>query len=225
MNAEVGDGSFDGAVEKIAAELRGMRRAQARATIDYLQAPTMVWHLGRGDIEVAALFFERLTEHDDIEIRAALASLGFENRDMNIEDRMQDFAQFYRLKSSRTVRRWTEAGFRKIAHLVIEWSREEGHDRPRAEIRIEPYGSTQFSVELICSKHADVLMSEPQINFYGKPFKWASRIPLERLESPCVFHAKGIANLPGGEDGRTMFFVSWLGNSDSYFEGSSQSRV
>ncbi len=90
------------------------------------------------------MFFDRMMDVEDVEIRAALASLGFGNWESNIESRLSDFALYYGEKSSRTVRRWAEQGFRKIADLVIEWSIEEAHDNPLIEVVLRPLGATMI---------------------------------------------------------------------------------
>lgn len=218
MSEEAGDLKFEALEKTIVGELRAMRRARAQTTIDYLQAPTVVWLVGRGDVDTVALFFKNLAETDINEIRAALASLGFGNWHLNIEQRMSDFGVRTGDKDARTVRRWAEDGFKKIAHLVIEWSREEGNDRPRVDIELSPAFANKFYLDVLSSKQAETMMFKPEIEFVGEPFEQIDETPITQLKFPYAYKARVLAALPNGEDGRVMLSVNWLGSCDSYYQ-------
>ena len=202
-------------IKQIVNELTAMRRARARIKIDLLQAPTVVWHLGRGDVEVASLFLEHLSRADDVPVRAALASLGFGNWEMTIEDRIQHFAHQYRVSAS-TMRRMADEGFHTVARMIIEWSREEGNDRPLADIKISPDGDASFIVRVECSWQHKSFMFPPTIEFLTQTPEVVEEATLDDQEGPELFRLVVRAALPAG-DANAEFCVTWLGPAECYY--------
>ncbi len=200
-------------------ELTRMRRARARTTIDYLQAPTLLWHLGRGDVEVAAKFFEALAKTDDEKIRAALASLGFGNWEMNIEDRMAALALYYDLENTRTVRRWADEGFRRIAVLIMEWSLEVGNDRSTIKIAIVPDGIKHSIIEATGYPSPGAKWFEPTIEYKYESTNWDNFSVYTSDEQREGEAFKGTLRVQLPEAGNAVeIVVTWLGNEPPYYQ-------
>lgn len=113
--------SRDSVLRMIVDELRELRRQSGPLdTAKLTHARAILRGLG-GDVPDVAL--TRLTdlagEHaDDRDIEAAMASIGWGETAEASLDRLSDFAVRYYV-DPRTVRRWSDAGFRKLALLII----------------------------------------------------------------------------------------------------------
>lgn len=216
---EPGDaGEGDSALERVVEELRTLRRAQVRTSYDFNRAPTLLWHLGRGNVDVASAFFRQLPRVGSLHIDAAIASLGFNPDVVNVEDRMNDFALRAGAESTRTVRRWADAGFRLIAQMALDWSAEEGHDHPLLEIEVHPRGDGAVLIEVSCIMQAGMAMLRPEIDSGEGVVPWLED-PMEReqLDPPVTFRAKAVVDFPGDDESLRSIQVRWLGAVEAYY--------
>lgn len=211
--------AVDPAVERVIAELRTLRRAQLRTSYDFSRAPTILWHLGRGNVDVASAFFRELPRMGSLHIDAAIASLGFGPDVVNVEDRMSEFALRVGAESTRTVRRWTDQGFRLIAQMILDWSAEEGHDRPLIEVAVEPQGPDAVLIELSCILPSGITMIRPEIRSSQGVVPWLDD-PLEgdELDPPLVFKARAVVDFLDGDRVGRFVEVVWLGNAEAYYQ-------
>lgn len=206
------------AYDDVLSDLRQLRRSKALSVIDFKSSPHLVWHTGRGNIDVTAQFMAGLKNIDDIQVSAALASLGFESYSSNIEERMNEFAARYNEESTRTVRRWAEEGFKKIANFAIEWSEEEGNDRALVEILLYQAEATSLSTMITFSGSPRMIMLAPTVEANGKasdilPARDEQRSTHERI----FFKSTVVTELFMDRPTAARLQIEWLGNADACY--------
>ena len=208
------------AYDDVLEELHSLRRARARNAVDFRTTPHLVWHLGRGSIDTAQRFFVALRDFNDDEVQAALASLGFYSYARTVEDRMAEFAVERELKTTRTVRRWTEDGFEKIAHLIMEWSEEEGNESAVLEILLhrEPtQGGLQ--VHLSGSGAPSMKMLEPIVKANHEEIELdLDDLPSDGEVERLLFSSSFELPVPTTKELRPMLEVLWPGNTQVGYE-------
>ena len=200
-------------------DLRLLRRSKRNRPIDFKNTPDLVWHLGRGNIDVTTRFLHSLRSLDDVEVLAALASLGFEGYDQSIEDRMNDFAFARNEESTRTVRRWADEGFKKIANLVIEWSEEAGHDSTLVEILLQQVGQLDLKAIITGSGPPGIRMLVPRVsvNYTALPSQPMNE-DIEGVDHPVYFRWTVDAELGAEAAIAAILEAEWLGNFSTRYE-------
>lgn len=224
------------AYDDVLNELRQLRRSAAHRPIDFKDSPNLVWHTGRGNVDVTARFLHALLEYDDLDVLAALASLGFDNYEENVEHRMNAFIAMHEndlkrrarksadgavrtIEHSRTVRRWADKGFEKIAKLVCEWSEEEGNDKALLGIFLFSEAVSDCALMLQGRVPPGARMTLPSVIANGAPIGLCS----EMLSETAVYEDGRTSPIPvtlprKADDYSIRLQIEWLGNVGTRFE-------
>lgn len=202
---------------KILSELRLLRRSPLHTMEDFARTPTILWHLGRGNVDVARAFLRHVADEiDDNHVQAAIALINPRPED-TLEDRMNEFALKVGADSTRTVRRWADEGFRILADLILDWSAEEANDQPLLEVTLAPRGPDATLVEMRASAQPGRgQMVPPRIRSSGEPLSLFDEGVDTAALGPDEYLLRTIATFPEGDETRTLQ-MQWLGNSNAYF--------
>lgn len=202
---------------KILSELRLLRRSPLHTMEDFARTPTILWHLGRGNVDVARAFFRHVADEiDDNHVQAAIALINPRPED-TLEDRMNEFALRVGADSTRTVRRWADEGFRIIADLILEWSAEEANDQPLVEVTLTPHGPDATLVEMrATAQPGRGQMSPPRIRSSGEPLSQFDDGADAAALGPDEYLLRTIARFAHGDEARTLL-MQWLGHTNAYF--------
>ena len=204
---------------RIMTELRILRRSPLHTMEDFARTPTILWHLGRGNVDVARAFFRHISDEiDDNHVQAAMALIQ-PRPEVTLEDRMNEFALQVGADSTRTVRRWADEGFRIITDLILDWSKEEGNDRLRVEVRLEPRGPDAVLVQMTTmSEPGRGQIEPPRIRSSGDRLTAIENdIPVPADLGPNDYLLRTIARFDDDDDDDRTLLMQWLGNTNAYF--------
>jgi hypothetical protein len=235
--AEVRRGGCTGvAYDDVLSELRQLRRSAAHRPIDLKDCPNLVWHAGRGSVDVTAQFLNALLDCRDLDVLAALASLGFDNYEENIENRMNAFIAMHEgdltrrarrsadgtaktIEASRTVCRWADKGFEKIASLVLEWSEEEGNDKALLGVFLFSEANDDFQLLLQGLTPPAARMTMPSVVANGAEIDLGSAMPADATSHHGRSMPPITVSLPRrADDSSIRLQIEWLGNVGANFE-------
>lgn len=206
------------AYDDVLKELLDLRRSRSNTAIDFKESPHLAWHLGRGNIDVVQRFLAALSRIEDDEVQAALASLGFFSHASNVEDRMSDFAVERGIEATRTVRRWADEGFKKIAHLVIEWSEEEANDSALVKILLHHQPHHGLQVHLLGTGGPSIKMLLPTVKVNFEQVDLVLDDLPDNTEAEQLFFSSSFAvPIPRDEGLRPRVEVEWLGNTQTRY--------
>lgn len=210
-----GEASSD--FERIVEELRELRKRPLHTIDDFDRTPTILWHLGQGNANVAAAFFRHISQDlDDSHVQAAMALI-LPRTGETLEDRMATIAVDAGKEASRTVRRWADDGFRLIAKLILDWSAEEGNDEANVDVRIQPAGANSVLVQMeTTSPPGRARSAPPEIRSSGERLTALEDLPRFDQLAPDEYLLQTIARFEDNDDDRSLF-VRWLGNTRAYF--------
>lgn len=224
------------AYDDVLNELRQLRHSSAHRPIDLKDCSNLVWHTGRGNVDVTARFLHALLDYDDLDVMAALASLGFDNYGENVEHRMNAFIAMHEddlkrrarksadgeirtIEHSRTVRRWADKGFEKIAKLVLEWSEEEGNDKALLGIFLFGEADSDLALMLHGLIPPAARMVMPSVVANGTEINLSSAVTTEPALDECgPISPIRVSLPPRAGDSSVRLEIQWLGNVGTRFE-------
>ena len=157
----------ESAKQMIGGELRELRRLPGELdTGKVTRARGLLKGLGGDDPDIAIrrLIDIAQAHADDREIAAAFASIGLESAGISVLDRFTEFGLLY-FVDARTVRRWSDAGIRKLALLIVG---KEPWVQPRVVQTIVADGSAA-TVRLDLYLQSKVWMNPPILWVDGHP--------------------------------------------------------
>lgn len=149
----------ESAKQMIGGELRALRRLPGELdTGKVTRARALLKGLGGDDPDIAIrrLIDIAQAHADDREIAAAFASIGLESAGISVLDRFAEFGLMH-FVDARTVRRWSDAGIRKLALLIVG---KEPWVQPRVVQTIVADGAAA-TVRLDLHLQANVWMNPP----------------------------------------------------------------
>lgn len=201
-----------GISDTLVAELRSLRKRSGPLTAAKLaKTPMILMGLGGGNAQEALSRLMLIAStQDDTEIKVALAMLGQQGEGDTVLSRLDQVAA-QEFVDQRTVRRWSDAGMEKLAHLILSASpwmepRCRLHLRlsaEAAEISAETYGP------------ADVAMFEPTLAVQGEVVEipWA----LDHTEPHAVSGTSGVHTVPWPPSPSLLIGVRWRGNLEANY--------
>ena len=154
-----------GISDTLATELRSLRKRPGPLTAGKLaKTPVILKGLGGGNADEALARLSQIaSQQDDPEVQVAFATLGHEDHGGTVLARLDRIAA-QQYVDQRTVRRWSDAGIEKLAHLILgasPWL------EPRCRLRAQLAAATaQISVETYGPRA--VAMYQPTLTVDGE---------------------------------------------------------
>lgn len=178
-----------GIVDRVADELDGLiDRPGGIATDNLVHCPTITALLAHGDFEQAFLVIDGIRRRNNSrDVAAAFAHLGGFGYTGNTEDRLCTFAAIHHERqprgpeppSSRTVRRWSEAGQRVLVETIVQAS---GIEPPTLHLDLlSRDDTTLIALPTIYHMHG-YLMNDPLLIVVGADTHTVHGYRIEELE-------------------------------------------
>lgn len=201
-----------GIADTLVAELRSLRKRSGALTAAKLaKTPMILKGLGGGNAEQA---LSRLTliasSQDDAEVKVAFVTLGHAGEGGTVLSRLDEVAA-QEFVDQRTVRRWSDAGIEKLAHLILSAS---PWLEPRCRLRLRLCRSAaQMSAETYGPR--DVAMYEPTLTVDGVVVEvpWA----LDSTQPHVVSGTSGIHTVPWASSPTLLISIRWRGNLEANY--------
>lgn len=201
-----------GISDTLVAELRSLRKRSGPLTAAKLaKTPMILMGLGGGNAQEALSRLMLIAStQDDTEIKVAFATLGQEGEGGTVLSRLDQVAA-QEFVDQRTVRRWSDAGIEKLAHLILSAS---PWMEPRCRLRLRLSAeAAQISAETYGP--ADVAMFEPTLTVQGEVVEipWA----LDQTEPHAVSGTSGVHTVPWPSSPSLLIGVRWRGNLEANY--------
>lgn len=201
-----------GITDTLVAELRSLRKRSGPLTAAKLaRTPMILKGLGGGNAQEALSRLSLLAlSQDDAEVNVAFATLGHEAEGATVLARLDQVAA-QEFVDQRTVRRWSDAGIEKLAHLILgasPWMEPRCRLRLRlsaavADVSAETYGPR------------DVEMYEPTLTVDGE----AVEVPwtLESTHPDAISGRSGAHAVPWASSSPLLIGIRWRGNLEASY--------
>jgi hypothetical protein len=201
-----------GISDTLVAELRSLRKRSGPLTAAKLaKTPMILMGLGGGNpVEALSRLTLIASSQDDAEIKVAIATLGHEGEGGTVLSRLDQVAA-QEFVDQRTVRRWSDAGIEKLAHLILSAS---PWMEPRCRLRLRLSAeAAQISAETYGPR--DVAMYEPTLTVDREVVEvpWA----LDSTQPHAVSGTSGVHTVPWASSRTLLIGIRWRGNLEASY--------